>query len=153
MTAIEIGAPKGADEIAAARGLLVDYIAELGENLCFQGVDAELADYPGGYVALLVARMSGKVVGTVALKDRGEGRVEMKRLYVGPDARGTGAGRALAVAVLEAAKALGYREMVLDTLTRLKPALALYYDLGFKDCSAYYDNPLPGVVYLSRQLG
>ena len=52
----------------------------------------------------------------------------------------------------ERARQAGYTQMRLDTLEKLKPALQLYRSLGFRACPAYYPNPLPGVVYLERDL-
>ncbi len=76
----------------------------------------------------------------------------MKRLFLRDAARRTGAGRALAEASIAAARALGYREMLLDTLASMAPAIALYRALGFEGVPAYYDNPVPGAVYFWKAL-
>jgi hypothetical protein len=31
-------------------------------------------------------------------------------------------------------------------------ARGLYSTMGFRECAAYYDNPLPGVVYMALAL-
>jgi GNAT superfamily N-acetyltransferase len=53
---------------------------------------------------------------------------------------------------MKRAKETGYKKMVLDTLERLQPAIQLYLKHGFANTSAYYQNPLPGVVFMEKVL-
>lgn len=158
---IEILPADGPEDIATAGGLFkryADWLAEdHGISLAFQNFEAELAGLPGKYAppagAMLLARDgAGRAVGCVALRPFDDTRCEIKRLYVTPEARGTGLGRALAVAILEAARAAGYERALLDTAPFMQAAQGLYQDLGFREVEAYYDNPYPGCVFLEAAL-
>ena len=61
-------------------------------------------------------------------------------------------GAVVAAALLAEARAIGYRELKLDTLEWMTAARALYARLGFRECAPYYRNPLPGVVYMACTL-
>ncbi len=76
----------------------------------------------------------------------------MKRLYVSPDARGLGLGRALVLRILDEARRLGYRSIRLDTLPQMGDAQALYAGLGFRDIEPYYDTPIPGTRFMEMDL-
>ena len=145
-------------DLPALRELFRAYAASLPIDLGYQGFDGELASLPGKYAApagaLLIARdAAGVALGCVAMRPLDEdGVCEMKRLYVAPAGRGQGLGRALALAIIDAARAAGYREMRLDTLASMTSAQALYKTLGFTEIGAYYDTPIENTVFMSLRL-
>jgi GNAT superfamily N-acetyltransferase len=76
----------------------------------------------------------------------------MKRLYVRAEARGLGAGRLLVKAVIERARRLGYRRMLLDTLPAMREAQALYRRIGFVETAPYRFNPVPDAAFFELDL-
>lgn len=140
------------DDFRAAERLIKAYTDELGVDLGFQDFGREIRDLARVYETILLARSVSDVTGCVALKRHDATRCEMKRLFVAPEARGTGLGERLSLAILDEARRRAYREMVLDTLERLGPAIRLYEKLGFRRCAPYYANPEPDAVYMSRAL-
>ena len=146
-------------DVTAARQLFLEYQAWLGVDLCFQGFATELATLPGDYAPprgrLLLARAgpAGDVAGCIALRPLDADRCEMKRLFVRLAHHGAGLGRRLIERLVDEARTIGYRTMVLDTLPQMRAAQHLYQSFGFRDIPAYYDNPTPGVRYLALDLG
>lgn len=140
----------------AAKQLFIAYQQFLGEDLCFQSFDAELMQLPIMYAppngALLLVKHNNAYIACVAFRKKTEGICEMKRLYVTEAYEQQGIGRLLIEKIIAKAKEAGYKKMILDTLQRLQPALRLYRSFQFQKTTAYYTNPLEGVIYMELSL-
>ena len=105
----------------------------------------ELASLPGAYAPpggqLLFATADDAAAGCVALRGIGGDSCEMKRMFVPEEFRGRGVGHALAAAIIEQARSLGYRRILLDTSIRQDEARRLYAKLGFRTVEPYYELP------------
>lgn len=141
---------------AVTEEILLEYLLWCGERLAadhgvvFDDTDAavaahhreftqELPHLLGPRGRLLVARASSEVVGVGALKPVDSTVVEIKRMYVRPQARGQGIGRAILERLLADARTIGYRVARLETATFMREAHALYRSLGFQD-RPIFDN-------------
>ena len=133
-----------------------NYAGWLGRDLSFQGLDQEMASLPGAYAPplgrLFYAEADGRPAGCVGVRASAEGICEIKRLYVEPELRGHGTGRALALAAIEAAREIGYRRAVVDTLPAMRIAVKLYRELGFRVAPAYYPTAEEGTLFLALEL-
>lgn len=144
-------------ELISAAALLRAYAKSLPIDLAPQGFSQELASLPGVYAPpggeLLLAKRGDHVLGCIALKPLDPPRIaEIKRLFVRPQARGKGVGKALIQAAIATAKRAGYDEIKLDTLPEMEGAIALYKASGFVPIPPYGSHPYPGLVTLGRSL-
>jgi putative acetyltransferase len=144
------------DDLKQIKALFIEYQAFLKVNLHFQYFEQELKTLPHPYSppggCLLLGVEGQAAAGCVALKKLSAAICEMKRLYVRPYFRRRGYGLLLAEKIIAEARRLGYEKVRLDTLARLREAMCLYEKLGFIKTDAYYDNPLPDVIYWQLDL-
>jgi GNAT superfamily N-acetyltransferase len=142
--------------LAEVRMLLREYVAGLPVPVEIPDFDAELADLPGAYARpqgrLLVARSDGAPAGCVALRPLSGDTGELKRLYVREAFRGRGLARALVRAVIDAARHVGYTRLRLDTHESMGAAQSLYRSVGFREIPAYWDHPVPDVIFFELDL-
>ena len=145
------------EQIATVRELFLEYAQSLGFSLCFQGFDKELAGLPGDYAPpagrLLLADFGGEVAGCIALHKIDNDTCEMKRLYVRPQFRGKGLGKALAEHIIHEARGMGHKRLRLDTVEpMMRTAVAMYRQLGFREIAPYRENPIAGALYMELEL-
>ncbi len=148
---------QGTPYVSEVKKLIKAYTDSLKCDLGFQSLADELASFPKKYIApegSLLAALDdhGKVIGCVAYHRHDDSRCEMKRLYVLPEYRKHGVGRALVEAIIDVAREDGYVEMVLDSLPEMLTAQTLYRHFGFVEIEPYYVNPMSGVVYMKKTL-
>lgn len=119
-------------ELHAVSGIKLDLDALLAKT--FDHIEDYLP--PRGRLHIAVDE-NGRLVGCVFLKMIRPNAAEVKRLFVRPEARGSGLGRRLMAGILSDAPELGAAEVLLDTGTYDTAARALYGSLGFREINYY----------------
>lgn len=123
------------------------------------GVEYVYADadrLPGPYVpplgGLWIAVADSAGIGCVALRPIDEGAAEVKRMFVDAEWRGRGVGRALLSALVNGARARGYRTLRLGTLHDMDAAQALYRSVGFCPIDRYRPDELTDTRFFELDL-
>ncbi|OED47432.1 GNAT family N-acetyltransferase [Rhodobacteraceae bacterium (ex Bugula neritina AB1)] len=123
---------------------------------------ANAGDYLPPNGCLLLARdENGQIVGCGMLKRLDRETGELKRVFVTEAARGTGTGRRLIETREEAARAMGLKRLVADTLTPNVEMRSLYPKLGFTEVqtplktTSYLDQPMlrPHMHFFVKNIG
>jgi ribosomal protein S18 acetylase RimI-like enzyme len=140
------------EQVEAVRALFLAYQDAIGIDLGYQGFAEEIERLPGQYAPpggalLLASDAQGHALGCVAMRRIDDDRCEMKRLFVTSAARGANLGERLVLALLDRARASGYRQMLLDTLPSMHAAIALYRRLGFRPGEAYGKAALEEAIF------
>ena len=143
-------------EFEAGKNLFEEYAESLNVDLSFQGFVHELetidAQYSAPTGALLLAVDGNTFVGCAGIRLLDGEIAELKRMYVKNKYRGYHIGVTLLQRSVQTAKELGYKKIRLDTLATMDKARQLYNAFGFYEIPQYRFNPLPGTVYMEREL-
>lgn len=145
--------PIEARDNAAVAGIIRAVMPEFGaDGPGFAIHDAEVDAMHEAYArprsAYFVVEHQGRVIGGggIAPLEGGDADVcELRKMYFLPEARGIGAGSAILLRCLDAARNHGFRRCYLETLTGMDAAQALYRRHGFHAISA----PLGGTGHFS----
>ena len=130
------------DEDAAALIELVqqEYVVRYGGR---DDAPVDPADFTPPHGLFLVAVLAGVPVGCGGWRDLGDGRVEVKRMFTAPAARGRGGARALLAELERTAAAAGHARVVLETGLAQPEAMRLYGSAGY--------DPLDGFGHYAGQ--
>ena len=143
---------------ADARRLIAaldDGLAELYPPEQRFGPNLKAHHLEGGRGTFLIARTDGRAIGCGAIRLLDPMTAEAKRMYVEPDQRGKGVGRAVLAGLEAAARQLGVRRLVLETGIYQDAALALYRRAGFTqiDCWGEYASSPTSVCFEKHLIG
>jgi GNAT superfamily N-acetyltransferase len=136
--------------------LVREYLDSLPFAVDFQDTDRELdeltTEYGEPHGVALLARVDGVDVGVVGVRRLDGDDAELKRMYVRATARRAGVGRLLGERAVREARRLGYRRILLDTVSSMTEAITLYESLGFRPTAPYRHNPRPDATYFALVL-
>ena len=138
------------EDVRALLHTVWSWSAELYPPESRHGLD--LAAYERPEVTLFVAREEGVALGCGAYQLQGDGSAEVKSMFVVPQARGRGIGRAILAAIEQALR--GRVTMLrLETGIKQDAAIRLYESAGFRrrgPFGSYRDDPLS--VFMEKPL-
>jgi putative acetyltransferase len=155
---VTVSAWDGGPEFAS---LLERYVVatEIEKGALATGL-ADLPDRFHAYVAdpaafherddVLIAKLGERPIGCVIVTEPAEGASEIKRLWVEPDARRTGAGKALLMAAISTATHRGATTARLSVWHWRTGAIALYRSVGFTEVPTWDERE--GLICMTRSL-
>ena len=106
---------------------------------------------------LLLGYVEDQPMGIACLKSLTDSIGEVKRMYVRPQARKKGLGRALLTQLLEEARQIGNKRVCLDSARFMLEAHQLYRTNGFREIEAYEGSEIPkefqsNWIFMEREL-
>jgi len=112
------------------------YFEEYGFDDTFESEVAHIAgqfleSYSERTEHFWIAERSGIILGSICLVNVDFKTAQLRLLFVEPEARGDGVGRALVTECVNFARNAGYSDVILWTQSQLKPAIKLYEQAGF----------------------
>ena len=126
--------------------MLEQYYAEIDRRFVggldrgtVQTTDVHEISPPNG--VFIAARLGPDPVGCGVVKITAPGVADIKRMWVSDAVRGRGVGRRLLRRLVEEGRALGMRQVRLETNEVLTEAIALYRSEGFVEVDAFNDEP------------
>ncbi|WP_410621326.1 GNAT family N-acetyltransferase [Amycolatopsis sp. cmx-8-4] len=159
---VEIRPPRPGEYAAAGEVTVQAYDVD-GHLAGDVGYDAELRDIARRVElaeVLVAVGEAGDVLGCVTIVQPGSayaeisrpGELEFRMLAVAPSARGRGVGEALTRAVLDRARTLGLRRVVLSSLDGMRTAHRLYERLGFTRLPERDWRPFPHISLIAYRI-
>lgn len=129
-----------------AQWCLMQYFADIAARFetgfdPASGLPAANKDLTPPRGVFLVARLDGEPVGCGALMIDDGHIGHIRRMWISPDARGLGLGRRMLSAIEEQARVFGLDTVRLETNRTLKEAQSLYASAGYREVSAFSDEP------------
>lgn len=125
------------EDNAVAKALNYAGLAQMRPDIDWRGIEVADGDYDdieNIYIdnrgEFLVGEIDGEVVATGAVKKLDESCAEIKRIRIKPELQGNGYGETMTLALIKAAKKLGYKKVRIDTMVTNTRAQALLKKSG-----------------------
>ena len=134
------------DDRNQVQSLVFGVLAEFDLKPDPDATDADLLDIETNYLNRgglfdLIEDENGKLVGTFGLYPLDANTCELRKMYLVPAVRGQGLGKYVLRKAVEHAKEMGFKEMVLETSSKLVAAIQLYRQFGFQPIQIKHVTP------------
>ena len=134
------------DDREQVQSLVFGVLAEFDLKPDPDATDADLLDIETNYINRgglfdLIEDENGKLVGTFGLYPLDANTCELRKMYLVPAVRGQGLGKYVLRKAVERAKEMGFKEMVLETSSKLVAAIQLYRQFGFQPIQIKHVTP------------
>ena len=131
--------------------------AWIGKYFTVEPKDREVLEDPVGKIIarggkIFMALQDGRAVGCAALIAMADGGYEVAKRTVSEELRGTGLGKQLMQACIDAGRALGAPRLYLETNSSLAPAIGLYRAMGFRHLDPVASDYARADVFMERPL-
>src|ERR1043166_2413222 len=142
----------------AVINLIAGVLAEFHLPFDLGSKDADLADIEtmylkaGGVFEVIVDK-SGRLLGTYGLFPLNDNACELRKMYFLPEIRGIGLGREILARAVDHARRLGFKTIVLETITVLQRAIRLYTRFGFVPTRLDHPNARVDQRFVLEQIG
>ncbi|SRR5216683_1241252 len=134
------------DDRERVEELVFGVLAEFDLQPDPEATDADLRDIEANYlnrggVFDVIEHEDGKLVGTFGLYPLDENTCELRKMYLIPSARGQGLGKRILREAVERAKERGFKQIALETSSKLVAAIQLYRQFGFQPIQIMHVTP------------
>ncbi|HEY8735072.1 MAG TPA: GNAT family N-acetyltransferase, partial [Puia sp.] len=93
-----------------------------------------------GFFGVVINERTGAIVGTFGLAAINQSLCELRKMYLSKKFRGGGIGKFILLTAIDISKQLHYHKIILETVTPLKEAIALYRQSGFIEITPHTIN-------------
>lgn len=126
-------------DLATLRQIIYPTLEEYGLKPDPQSTDADVENverhYGGAGAYFCIMEVDGRPIATGGIRPMSGSRCELRKMYMLKEVRGQGYGKQLLRHLLKQAESMGYEEVMLETASVLKEAIALYRAFGFQDAN------------------
>jgi len=134
------------DDREQVQSLVFGVLAEFNLEPDPDATDADLQNIEANYINRggvfdVIEDENGKLVGTFGLYPLDTHTCELRKMYLIPSVRGQGLGKHILRKAVERAKEMGFKEMVLETSSKLVAAIQLYRQFGFQPIQIKHVTP------------
>lgn len=133
--------PATNDDCERVAKLVLDVLAEFGLEVEPDTTDADLKDIEANYLQRgglfeVIEDADANLLGSFGLYPINKTTCELRKMYFVPSARGSGLGKYALERALARARELGFKQIVLETSSKLLAANRLYAKFGFEPATS-----------------